>query len=252
MPWRERLAANLGLLWQELPLLERIEQVAAAQFRAVELHVPDERALDVRRACGDAGVRLLGVNTRSAIAAERAASARFKDEFAALLDWCVTAGASAIHILAGQKGDGETVFVDHIAWAADLASPSGVGILLEPLNRHDRPGWYYHLPAECSAILQHLNRANVGMQFDAYHVGREARDPCEELDAHLPRIHHVQIAAVPDRGEPDQGIIDYSHFLKHLIASSYAGWIGCEYVPRGTTREGLGWIDRLEERLQIQ
>jgi len=252
MPWRERLAANLGLLWHELPLLERIEQAGAAGFRAVELHAPDVSAPEVRVACDDAGVRLLGVNTRSAIAAERAASARFKEEFAALLDWCFAAGASAIHILAGQRGDGEAVFLDHVGWAADLAGPSGVGILLEPLNRHDRPGWYYHLPAKCAAVLRQLNRANVGMQFDAYHVGREGLDACAQLDAHLPWIHHVQIAAVPDRGEPDQGTMDYARLLKHLIESSYAGWIGCEYVPRSTMREGLGWIDRLDERLQTR
>ena len=57
-------------------------------------------------------------------------------------------------------------------------------------------------------------------------------------------IGHVQIAAVPDRGEPDRGEINYPWLLAELDAMGYAGMVGAEYLPRTSTTEGLAWLEQ--------
>jgi hydroxypyruvate isomerase len=69
-------------------------------------------------------------------------------------------------------------------------------------------------------------------------------DLATHLRALLPVIGHVQIAAVPDRGEPDQGEVDYLWLMAHLSALGYTGFVGAEYRPRAGTLSGLGWLNR--------
>ena len=57
-------------------------------------------------------------------------------------------------------------------------------------------------------------------------------------------IGHVQVAAVPTRGEPDEGEINYPAVFETIDRSGYAGWIGCEYKPRTRTEDGLGWAKK--------
>lgn len=60
------------------------------------------------------------------------------------------------------------------------------------------------------------------------------------------QVGHLQIAAVPDRGEPNQGELNYPHLFSELQALGWQDWIGCEYKPRqagaGGTSAGLGWL----------
>lgn len=250
-PWRQRLSANLGLLWADLPIPDRIARAAAAGFPAVELHSPgDCPAAVVARACNLTGVRLLGVNSYTGNAAIPGEEAQFREAFSRLAEWCGTAGATAVHVLAGApsaeaRDAARATLIGNIAWAADLVAGAAIGLLLEPINRHARPGYLYHTPDAVAAILGEIGRAGVGMQFDAYHAAMEGIDPIASMRLHLPLIHHVQIAGLPARDEPDSGTVDYARFLATLDDAGYAGWIGCEYHPRDTVEAGLGWRDAL-------
>lgn len=45
---------------------------------------------------------------------------------------------------------------------------------------------------------------------------------------------HIQLAQVPDRGEPDsQGEINFPYIFSVLETQGYDGFIGLEYKPRG-------------------
>ena len=66
-----------------------------------------------------------------------------------------------------------------------------------------------------------------------------------KLGRYMPMIGHVQIAAVPSRAEPDEGEIAYGAVLAELDRLGYAGWVGCEYRPRGDTDAGLQWTATL-------
>jgi hydroxypyruvate isomerase len=254
-----RFAANLGFFWPELPLVDRVTKAANAGFRAVELHWPYEvDPLHLRDACRSHDVLILGLNSEPGdttcrdfgLAALPGRETDFRATLTRAIAYATTAGASAIHVLAGpaseaRRAEARQTFVKNLRWAADAASAHGLMLLLEPMNRWDRPGYFYSKVAEATTLMADIDRTNVRLMFDAYHVGRTEGDVLAKLTEAAPFIGHVQIAGVPHRAEPDHGDVDYREVFKALIDLGYAGWIGCEYRPRTTVEEGLGWMAAL-------
>jgi 2-dehydrotetronate isomerase len=248
-----RFAANLGYLFADRPLLERFGAAAAAGFTAVELQFPYLHAASaVRREIERHGLTILGVNTPLGPDGEPglAGVPGRQQDFAALyrraLDYAVAIGGTAIHCMSGTvppelEADAEQVFIANLARAADLAGAHGITLLIEPINRRDRPNYLLHRPEQAAAIIEQVGRTNVRMQFDFYHVQIEAGDLLTRFERHRPVIGHVQIAAVPSRAEPDEGEVNYPAIFQHLDRSFYAGYVGCEYKPRRRTEDGLGW-----------
>jgi len=248
-----RFAANLAYLFAERPFIERFGAAAAAGFKAVELQFPyDHAAAAVRREIERHGLVMLGINTPLApngdpgLAGVPGRQGDFAAAFRQALDYAVAIGATAIHCMAGKvpgalQAAGETTFIANLARAADLAGRHGITILIEPLNRRDRPDYLLHRPEQAAAIIERIGRANVRMQFDFYHVQIEAGDLMTRFKRHCPVIGHVQVAAVPSRAEPDEGEVNYPAIFAMLDRSPYAGYVGCEYKPRRRTEEGLGW-----------
>jgi hydroxypyruvate isomerase len=251
-----RIAANLGFLWPDRPLVDRIEAAAGAGFRAIELQFTYyTRAADVRRTCERRGLALLGINTAPGDRARGqfglGALAGRERDFQATVDesiaWGVEAGARAIHCLAGNVSPAEhdgarAVFERNLREAATKAAQHGLVLLLEPLNPHDNPGYFYSRVDDAAAVIEHLGMEHVRLQFDCYHVGRVEGDVLAELHRHWAIVGHVQIAAVPTRAEPDEGTLDYAPILETLDRLGYAGWVGAEYKPRAGTDAGLGWM----------
>jgi 2-dehydrotetronate isomerase len=248
-----RLAANLGYLFADRPLLERFRAAAACGFSAVELTVPYTEPADaVRREIESHRLKILGINTPLGSAGEPGLAGipgrerDFDAAFRTALDYATAIGATAIHCMSGQvppqqQGEGEKVFVANIARASDLAGERGLIILLEPINRRDRPGYLLHRPEKAAAIIEQIGRSNVRMQFDFYHVQIEGGDLMTRFARHQPVVGHVQIAAVPSRAEPDEGEVNYPAIFDMLDRSDYTGYVACEYKPRKRTEDGLGW-----------
>jgi hydroxypyruvate isomerase len=257
-----RFSANLGFLWPDRPLLARIEAAAGAGFRAIEVHWPyDTPAADVKAACAHHGLAMLGLNT---VRGDRpgdfglAAVPGREAEFAASLEqsvaYCRAAGFSAIHVMAGVVPPGQAeraaeLFVKHVELAAAKAADAGLTILLEPLNPRDAPGYFYASIERADEIITTVGRPNVKIMFDCYHVAVMQGDVLKRLERFMPRIGHVQVAAVPSRAEPDEGEIAYPAIFAALGALGYTGWVGCEYKPRADTDTGLAWVKKLGVKL---
>jgi hydroxypyruvate isomerase len=253
-----RFSANLGLLWSDRPLLERIEAAARAGFRAVEMHWPyDVPAIEVAAAARRTGVTLLGINTAPGnfAAGERGLGAipGREREFQAVMDqaveYCRVSGASAIHVMAGNvaaadKESAHVAFLANLRTAAAKAAARNLTVLLEPLNPNDNPGYFYSTLSEAIGLIEALALPNVKLQFDVYHVARAEGDVLAKLDKYRGYIGNVQIAGVPARGEPDEGEIAYPAIFAALEKWPYEGWIGCEYRPRGDTDAGLAWMGK--------
>lgn len=246
-------SANLGFLWTELPLPDAVRAAKRAGFTAVELHWPYATdAMEMKQALAETGLPVLGLNTSRGNLENgdfglSALPGRERDARAAIdqaLAYAETIGASAVHVMAGKTGAPEAreTFIANLRYAADKAAPSGITILIEPINRHDAPGYFLSDNATAAAIIAEAGRANIRIMFDCYHVGRAGKPVLEEFEAHKDRIGHVQFAAVPDRGEPDSGEIDFACLLPKLAEGGYRGHFGAEYRPRSTTEAGLGWL----------
>jgi 2-dehydrotetronate isomerase len=249
-----RFAANLGYLFTDRPLLERIDAAAAAGFKAVELQFPyDVPASAVKSAIEKNKLAILGLNTppgeREGEFGFAAVPGREKDWqalFARALEYASAIGASAIHCLAGkvapeQRPAANKVFADNLATAADLAAAKNVTLLIEPINGRDRPNYFLNHVEHAADVIGKVGKANIRMQFDFYHVQIVGGDLIYRLEKFLPVIGHLQCAAVPSRHEPDEGEVNYPAVFAAVDRLGYKGWIGAEYRPRGRTEDGLGW-----------
>src|SRR5262249_44492584 len=125
--------------------------------------------------------------------------------------------------------------------AADLAAEKNITILIEPLNPRDRPDYFLGRVEQAAHLIDKIGRPNVRIQFDFYHVQIICGDLLTRLEKFMPYVGHVQIAAVPSRGEPDEGEINFPAVFDALDRLGYAGWGGCACKPRGRTEDGLGW-----------
>ena len=249
-----RFSANLGFLWSDKPLLERITLAANSGFKAIELHWPYDTSPDlVRDACNRLGLTLLAANTplgnpgESGLAALPGREADFQKVFQQAMDWCLAAGASSIHVMpgvidAGQRVQATQTMIKNLQWAADLAAPKGLTLLLEAINPRDKPDYFYSTQAQSHAIREACGRSNNKLMFDVYHVGVAEGDILTKLAHYMPHIGHIQIAAVPSRAEPDEGEVNYPVVIKQIDALGYTGWIGAEYKPRATVEAGLKWL----------
>jgi len=251
-----KFSANLGYLWTDLALTEAIQAAAKAGFDAVECHFPYHvPPADVTNTLTQTRLPMLGLNTRrgNEEAGEFGLTAlvgREKDA-RALIDEAVGYAAAikarAIHVMAGRTDGGDAAehcYRQNLTYAAAQAAPHGITILIEPINQRDVAGYHLSRIEDAVATIDAVQSDNLKMMFDCYHIQIMQGDLCHRLRHYSGYIGHVQIAAVPDRGEPDSGEIDYRYLLSALDDSGYAGYVGAEYRPRQSTEAGIGWLTK--------
>ncbi|MEO1275676.1 MAG: TIM barrel protein [Pseudomonadota bacterium] len=252
-----KLSANLGFLWTELSLPDAVRAAAAAGFEAVELHWPYGVPVDeLSAALRETGLPVLGLNTRrgDTSAGENGLSAlpgREADARAAIdeaYDYGARIGAGAVHVMAGfaSGDDAAATFRENLVYAADRAAALGMGVLIEPLNRRDAPGYFLKDAWQAAALIREIGRDEIRIMFDCYHLQIMQGD-LTKLHAELAGlVGHIQFAAVPSRAEPDEGELAYERLLPALAAQGYGGYFGAEYRPRAGTDAGLGWLGLFE------
>ena len=249
-----KFSANLGFLWNDLPLPDAIRAAKANGFDAVECHWPyDVPAADTAAALADTGLTMLGLNTRRGNVDEgdnglAAIPGREKEARAAIdesIDYAVAINTNNIHVMAGFTDHGEQAencIRENLAYACEQAAKSDKVILIEPLNKYDAPG--YHLSTLETALetQRAVAKPNLKIMFDCYHLQIMGDDLIRRLGSCMKNVGHIQIAAVPDRGEPDKGEINYPWLLKEIDNLGWAGFIGAEYKPRTSVEDGLTWL----------
>lgn len=249
-----KFSANLGFLWADRPLPDAIRAAHAAGFDAVECHWPYATpAADVLAALQDTGLPMLGLNTaRGDVAArENGLSALpgregdARDAIDEAIAYAAAIGASAIHVMAGF-GNGSAAhatFVANLRYARQQA-PAAITLLIEPLNRHDAPGYFLQTTDQARDIITEIDLPGIKLMFDCYHVGRTEGDLITRLSDLKPVIGHIQFASVPDRGAPDHGEVAYDAVFAAINAMGWALPLGAEYKPGGDTDATLGWLKR--------
>ena len=249
-------SANLGFLWTDRPLPDAIHAAKAAGFDAVECHWPyDVSASDVKAALDETGLPMLGLNTRrgnveggeNGLCALPGREDEARASIEEAIGYARDIGAGAVHVMAGfaDSDAARQTFLANLTFASDLAAPHGITILIEPLNRHDAPGYFLQTTDQARAIIEDVRRDNVRLMFDCYHVGRTEGDLTTRLADLMPIIGHIQFASVPDRGAPDHGEIDFAHVFAAIGTLGWGKPLGAEYKPGGDTDATLGWMQAL-------
>lgn len=255
-----RLAANLTMLFTDLPFLDRLDAAADAGFRGVECVSPYAHpALDVAERAQARGLSFALFNMppgdwaagERGFAANPARVEEFKASIDTTLDYAQALNCPKVHLMAGKipadapRAQWHDTLVANVARAAEALAPEGLTIVLEPINtRVDMPGYFYDRTDAVMAVIEEVARPNVKLLYDIYHMQIMEGDVARSIARLLPHIGHIQLADNPGRHEPGTGEINYDWLLPHIDALGYDGWIGCEYAPAAGTVEGLGWTRR--------
>jgi hydroxypyruvate isomerase len=266
-----RFAANLSMLYNEHPFLDRFAAAAADGFTAVEYLFPyDFTAPELARQLADHGLQQVLFNAppgdwntgERGLACLPGRQAEFRAGLQRALDYAQTLNCPRIHVMAGLAPQGadraelQRTYEDNLAWAAQQAQSAGRTLLIEPINPRDIPGFFLNRQDEAHRIVQAIGSPHLKVQMDLYHCQIVEGDVAMKLRQYLPtgRVGHIQIAGVPQRHEPDLGELHHPYLFEvidelsaTLGKSGWDGWVGCEYRPaRGTapgaTSQGLGWL----------
>jgi len=255
-----RFAANLTMLFNEVPFLDRFEAAANAGFTAVEFMFPYAfSAQDIRQRLDDNGLQLVLHNLPAGDwdAGDRGMACNphrvdeFRGSVARGIAYAQTLGVHQLNCLAGIAPTGVSAaqlhdtFVSNVAYAAEQFKAAGLRLLIEPINFYDIPGFYLNRTEQAITVLDAAAADNAFVQYDIYHAQRMEGELAATVAKHLHRIGHMQLADNPGRHEPGTGEINYAYLFEHLDRIGYAGWIGCEYRPSASTTAGLAWIKAL-------
>jgi hydroxypyruvate isomerase len=266
-----RFAANLSMMYTELPFLDRFAAAAKDGFRAVEYLFPyawPEAELAARLQAHGLQQVLFnappgGTTTESIAAAWDQGSrgtasvpgreAEFRDGVRRALEYAAVLDCPRVHLMAGlldpagSRERAAEVYSENLRWAAAEAAKVGRDVLIEPINPRDVPGFFLNRQDEAHAVVQAVGARNLKVQMDLYHCQIVEGDVAMKIRQYLPtgRVGHFQIAGVPQRHEPDLGELHHPYLFEVIddVAAScgWDGFVGCEYRPRGGTSEGLGW-----------
>lgn len=262
-PTMLKFAANLSWLYTDLPFLDRFEAAARDGFKGVECLFPHEHpTTEIQARLRDLGLQLVLFNAEPGrwasgergLACLDGREADFRHSIASALTLAHSLNCQRIHVMAGLAAPGIGTYSAwsryeaRLGWAATQASAAGITLLIEPINTRDMPDYLLNEQARAHGLVERIGSPHLKVQMDLYHCQIVEGDITSRLRKWLPtgQVGHLQVAAVPDRGEPDQGELHYAHVFAELQRLGWTGWIGCEYKPRqagpGGTSAGLSWM----------
>jgi 2-dehydrotetronate isomerase len=258
-----KFAANLTMMFNEVPFMERFAAAAAAGFKAVEFLFPYEHpAEEIARQLKATRLENVLFNMppgdwaggERGLASLPGREAEFRAGVEKAIAYAKVLGTPRLHVMAGLLPDEDSdagrarhraTYIANLRHACAEAGRHGIDIMIEPINTRDMPGYFLGTQADAHAIREETGAGNLKVQMDIYHAQIVEGDIAMKIRRYLPHIGHMQIAGVPERNEPDTGELNYRYLFRLLDELGYEGWIGCEYRPAKGTVEGLGWMKSL-------
>ncbi|TVO34093.1 2-oxo-tetronate isomerase [Vibrio algivorus] len=252
-----QFAANLTMLFTEVPFLERFEKAHNAGFKAVEFLFPyafkghvlsqkleqyglEQALFNMPPGDWDAGER--------GFAAIPGRENEFKESVDIALAYAKALNCKKVHAMSGLIDERSSyekhvnTFIHNIRYAADVFAKHGIELMIEPLNNRDVPNYFVANQRVAVELIKQVDRPNVKLQLDLYHAQIMDGDLTHLIQDLALYTGHIQIASIPERHEPSEGEVNYPYLFNVLDKSGYKGWIGCEYNPKNTTEDGLTWV----------
>ena len=255
-----KFAANLSMLFTELPFLERFEAASKAGFTAIEFMFPYAwEAQEINELLNKYKLKLVLHNLPAGdwdagergIACHPDRVVEFREGVSLAIDYAKQLRVNQVNCLIGKIPNGVNGFIidetviDNLRYAAKELDKHNLKLLIEPINTYDIPGFYLSRTDQALTLIENVGVDNLFLQYDIYHMQRMEGEIANNIAKNISRIAHVQLADNPGRNEPGTGELNYRFLLKHLDAIGYEGWIGCEYKPAAKTEDGLSWIKTL-------
>ena len=253
-----QFAANLSMMFNEVPFLERFGAAAKAGFRGVEFLFPyDFPAAAIKEQLDKHRLTMVLFNMPPGdwsagdrgLACDPARVEECRKGVGTAIEYAKALGCNQVHLMAGLRPRGvndETMretYIANVQFAGQELARHGLRLLIEAINSRDMPGFYLNTSRQAFDLMHDAGAPNVFFQYDVYHLQIMEGDLASTLKKHLAKIGHVQIADPPRRNEPGTGEINYSFLFGWLDEIGYKGWVGCEYRPAGRTEDGLAWLE---------
>jgi hydroxypyruvate isomerase len=248
------------MMWPELDLPDAIRAAKGAGFEAIEVHWPYiTHALDVAIVLEELQLPLIALNTvggdlsagEFGLAALPGREEQARSAIDKAMAYAADASSRFVHVLAGKVPSNaggalaRDTYLQNLGYASQRGAEYGVDVLIEPISAKAQPDYFLTHVDQAADVIAELGVDNVSIMFDCYHTQMTEGRLLSLIERHLPRIGHIQIAAVPDRTEPDHGDVDYGELLAAVDALGYQGYVGAEYRPAGRTDDGLGWMAKI-------
>ena len=261
-----RFAANLNMLFPDLPFAARFGAAASAGFTGVEFHFPYRHsAMDVKALLQEHRLRpvIFDVPAGDWAGGERGIAclpdriAEFREGIDLAVDYARALGCRRLNCLAGivpddapdqYRQEALKTYVDNLRFATGRMAENELVLHIEAINDRDVPGSFLRSSDDALEILRRVGADNLRLVFDVYHMQIMEGDLANKLSRLSSFIGHIQIADNPGRHEPGTGEINYTFLFDLLDQQGYDGWVGCEYLPLGDTYKGLGWLATYKSR----
>ena len=255
-----RFSANLSLLFTEYPLSERFALAKQHGFTGVEIQFPYTLpAEQIQRLLQETGLKLVLFNVAAddllqggeGLASVPEKQADFIVAVAQAIEYAKLLQPEYINILPGccfnpsRLDDYLACFKNNLRYACTTFAKLGITTVFEAINTYDMPGFIVNSSQQMLAIAQELALANLGLQYDIYHLSRMGEDCALFLQQHSDKIAHIQFADVPGRGQPGSGQLNFKQLFAIINHSDYSGWLGAEYRPSQKTSESFTWMKNL-------
>ena len=255
-----KFSANLTMLFNEVPFLERFAEAARAGFRGVEYVSPYDfypgdiadrlKANRLKQVLFNLPVGDWGKGERGiAIFPDR--RSEFRDGVAKAVRYAHALQCGQVNCLAGIASEGHDhaelaqTLIENLRYASAELARANISLLIEPINTQDMPAFFLNTSAQAVDVIGKVGSRNLFLQYDIYHMHIMKVDVPADIARNFAHIKHVQIADAPGRHEPGTGVIDFAAAFSQLEQLGYDGWIGAEYKPAASTEAGLGWSARL-------
>ena len=252
-----KLAANLSLLWPELPFLDRFDAAASAGFQAVEVFFPYEfSAREMQMAMRRNSLHMILMNApppnytggERGFAASPGGQDRFQHDIKRAFRYAEALDVKILHVMSGSAAgpDAFDTYVSNLKWASRNA-PKGLTLTIEPISQDDIPDYFmcdYQLAAR---VLDVVRKPNVRLQYDSFQAQAIHGDAVDIWRRFGLRAAHVQLGDSPGMVAPGEGDIDFATLLNDIETSGYTGWVSAQYKPEPRmTDESLRWIKKLK------
>ncbi len=249
-----KFSANLGLLWPEIPQIDKIYRAKEAGFDAIEFQFPyDNDATEIKKAIDDVELPVIGINTLKGNIENgdfglNAVPSKIREAQEAInlaVEYATIIGAQNIHCMGGiteLNPKSLITFIDNLKYARDLLKDSDIKLLIEPKNQIDNPGYFLTKVEQARDICELVGKDYLKIMYDFYHVQINQGDVLRKFENNIDFIGHIQIASVPKRNEPIYGELNYKIIIPEIYNLGYSGFIGAEYNPLNSTDNGLSWL----------
>jgi hydroxypyruvate isomerase len=250
-----QLSVMLWTVFRDLPFEQRLEKVASAGYRNVELVGEYRNWSPAQFAAANAARRHLGISFDATAGlghgvGDPSARNAFLAELRQSLATMETIACPAMIVLSGNvvsglsRQDQHQSCIEGLKRAAALVegrriAGQPVRILLECIDPEENPKYFLTSAAEAIQVVRAVNHPQVQFLYDIFHEQIAEGNLIEKLDKHIDVIGLIHVADVPGRHDPGTGEINYTNIYRKLFQLNYQRGIAMEFLPLGDPVQAL-------------